>query len=474
MGITREVVKNTVVQIIGKMFTAGIGLICTLLIAKFLGPVGYGRYVFIFVFLSFFIVISDLGITPISVREISRDQNKTDQFLSNVIVMKLFIAIAAIALAVIIVKLLRYPSEITASVYIASALLLFSVFKAVEIIFQARLKMKYVVIAQIIEGIVHLLLICFIIYYVRKGRLTDFVSAAVFAGLVSSVLLFLSSKKFFRPKLKIDLRLWGNILRESLPQGIASVLVIIYFKIDIIMLSLMKGDAAVGLYGAAYKFLDLAIFIPAIFMISIFPLMSKFYSENKERLKEIYQKSFYYLMLIAIPLAVCVTFLARPIILLMYGEKFTGSIAALQILIWAVVAIFASQVTGYMMVSINRQRLGMYIAGLGCAINIGLNLLLIPRVGFIGAAWATVVTETFLSMALLYGVFKCERLLPFFRLLPKVILLGIPLGILVALLRNLAVYFTIPLVLIVYFLLIFVLKCISKDDLQSLLGAHIY
>lgn len=473
MGIARDIAKNIGVQVIGKVFTASVGLVCTLLIARYLGPVGYGQYVFIFVFLSFFIVISDLGITPISVREISRDQNKTDQLIGNVMVMKFFIALAAIALAAIIINLLGYTRPITTSVYIASGMLLFSVFNATEIIFQSRLKMKYVVIAQIINGIVHLFLICFILYYLRRGRLIYFVSAAVFAGIVNSVLLFLFSRKFFRPSFRVDLKLWGNLLRESLPQGIASVLVIIYFKIDIIMLSLMRGDADVGLYGAAYKFLDLAISIPAIFMISVFPLMSKFYSESKERLKEIYEKSFYYLMLIGIPLAVCVTFLARPITLLIYGEKFVESIPALQVLIWAAAIVFASQVCGYMMVSINRQKIGMYIAGLGCLVNIGLNFILIPHFSFMGAAWATVVTETFLLIALMYGVFKFERLLPFFRLLPKAILLGILLGILAAFFRNLAVYFIIPLVLISYFLLIFALKCISKDDLQSLLRARI-
>ncbi len=472
MNTAQRIVKNTSVQIAGKVVTAVIGLTCTVLIARYLGPLRYGQYAFVFAYLVFFGVLCDLGIVPIAVREISKDETKASVLIGTVMMLKGLIALVAAAFAAIIINFIECSPTVIFAVYFASLSLFFFSIRAADSIFQAKLRMEYVTIANIIDGITRLLFV-FLLFYLHSGGVISFVLASILGGLAGSVVVYSFARRFINPVFKIDLEEWKFILKESIPLGLAIILVTIYFNIDMLMLSTMKGYRAVGFYSAAYKFLSLAIFIPGVFAISVFPLMSKFYVErSKEKLLELYEKSFHYMGLISLPIAVCVTLLASPIILLVYGQEYANSIVALQVLIWAAIPIFASSISGYMLVSINQQKMGMIIAGIGAVVNIGLNLVLIPRFSFIGAAWATIITEVWVLAGGVYFVFKFERLLPSPKFLPKIILLSIVLGLLTMLFRSLNVLILIPLVGALYFLLIWLFRCIPKEDWESLVGAR--
>jgi O-antigen/teichoic acid export membrane protein len=161
------------------------------------------------------------------------------------------------------------------------------------------------------------------------------------------------------------------------------------------MLSLMKGDTAVGLYNAAYRLSEISTVIPAIFMTSMFPVLSRFHKKSKDSFIIAYGKSIKYLFYLALPMAMVVTLLSKPIINLIFGAEFSGSIVALQILIWAAAIMYVSMVQGNTIISANKQMFCFKVTVFSAILNIILNLILIPRYSYIGASATTVATECF-------------------------------------------------------------------------------
>jgi len=147
----------------------------------------------------------------------------------------------------------------------------------------------------------------------------------------------------------LDFGFQKNFLKRSWPFWFTGIFLAIYFRIDTVMISLMRGSAETGLYNASYRLLDALYFIPAAVIGAIFPAMSQLHVSSKAVLQKLYRKSFYYLFVIALPMGIGATILADRLLFFIYGTEFSGAGIALQILIWAEVAIFLSSLTGHLL-----------------------------------------------------------------------------------------------------------------------------
>jgi len=170
----------------------------------------------------------------------------------------------------------------------------------------------------------------------------------------------------------------------------------------------MVGDRCVGWYSAAYGLMEAPLFIPSALMVSMYPLMSKYFNSSKEALEKSYKKSFKYLFPVALFLAIATTLLANRIIIAIYGTEFINSIQTLQILIWAGAVIVITNIFASLLVAINKQQIITYGAVLMVILNIVLNYFLIPKFLHIGAAIATVITEGF---GFIYGFYFVSKYL---------------------------------------------------------------
>ena len=172
-------------------------------------------------------------------------------------------------------------------------------------------------------------------------------SVYFFSGLITLLITFITySWKFFIPKIHLDLKFWKPTIKEASYFGISSILVVIYFYIDSVMLSIMIGNTAVGIYNAAYRLVLVLVFIPSILVTAIFPLMSQHFESSKKLLKLEYEKSVKYLFIVSTFIFIYGFIFADKIILIMYGEGYSTSIAALQALIFVVPIIFLTYLFG--------------------------------------------------------------------------------------------------------------------------------
>jgi O-antigen/teichoic acid export membrane protein len=359
-----------------------------------------------------------------------------------------------------------YPHETTLAVYIVGFSVVFNSFaRLINSLFNAYESMEFESATLVLERFVAAalgVLILFLGYGLRE---------VVFAILIGSLLNVLTSflltvKKIAKPTIEIDWKFWRKLLKDAFPFGLVHLFVVIYFQMDTVMLSVMKGDAPVGWYNAAYRLVFALQILPVALVNSLFPIMSRSYISSKESLGIIIEKSFKYLFIIGFPIAVGTTVLADSIILGIYGEGFVDSIITLRILIWVAVLMFFTYLFGNVMGSIDRQGVIAKVSGINAGVNIILNFLLIPRYSYIGASTATLATEAVGFSLYLVFMSKFLQALPYQRLVAKPVISGLLMGVFVYIFKNTNLLLLVTLAIVVYVLTLCLLKAFAKEELD--------
>ena len=463
LSTVQRVAKNTGIIISGDLIFRLVSLAVTIYLARYLGTIGFGKYIFVFAYLAFFGVITDLGLQTILVREMSRDPSMAPKLIGNAYIIRLTLTVFAVVLSVVIISFMSYPADTTTYIYIAAFTVLFTSFSDFyRTVFEANLRMVYNIIAKLTFKVLSAALILWIIF--SHGTLMQVIYALVFSEMVKTLINYSFSRKFVRPKFEIDFGLWKYLFKEALPLALTSIIWIIYFRIDVVMLSIMQGDASVGLYSAAYRLTDPFSLIPNALVVSLFPIMSASFKTSEERLIKSYRLGIRYLLIITLPIAVGTTIMADRIIFLIYGAEFADSSTALQILIWTLIFISINSVLSKLLVSINRQILNTLNLGICTIANIVLNLILIPLMSYNGAAIATVVSEAAFFIICFYFVSKHLRALPIHKIMVKPMISGLIMGAFVFYFINLNIFVIVLLAGVVYLTALLALKTFSEED----------
>jgi O-antigen/teichoic acid export membrane protein len=282
------------------------------------------------------------------------------------------------------------------------------------------------------------------------------------AILCGSVFNFFYGWAVLSQQLKIKLRLGFNrtilkvLLTIAAPFAISGIFARVYGYIDTVLLSTLAGDQAVGWYSAGYKITFALQFIPLAFAAAIFPAMANYFATNKAQLAKVFEKSMYYLMIMAVPISLGVFTLAREFIVRMYGAQFAPTTLALQILICSVFFNFLGFPLGSLLNACNRQVTNTVNMGITMVINIVLNIILIPLFGaeaYIGAAIAAVVAGASLFFLGLYWAGKIVRYNKIFLLKGffKILFSGLLMATAIIFLKPFSsFFFLVPLGAVVY------------------------
>jgi len=465
METLRRVAKNTGVIIVGKIINGSIGLVTVIFLARYLGASNFGIYSFVFAYLAFFAIITDLGIGLILVREISRDRTKADRFIGNAIIIKITLSLFALGLAWLIISFLHYPFNTKLLVYIASLSFLLSFRSLYGLIFEVDLRMEYPLLVSIVRNLLRLVLFLYLIFL--KAPLVWFIIVVIISIFPEFFLILHLSRRFVRPRFEIDLGIWKYLFKESWPLALTTVFVMIYHRIDQLMLFQMKGDEAVGYYSAAVGLPEALVIFPSAFMTSVFPLMSQYFETSRQSLARAYTLSFKYMLMLIIPIAVGTTLLSRPLIYSIYGARFLPSVPALSILICSEIFVFYGLIHYEILISTDKQRIYLLFTCTGAVVNVILNLILIPRYGIVGASIATLISYILSAGVIIghllpatrrYNVVGCQAMV-------KPFLASMVMGIYVYCMRS---HLALAIVggAIVFILLMFLIRGINQQDIQ--------
>jgi O-antigen/teichoic acid export membrane protein len=466
MSSAKTIFKNASFLLIADVIGRVLSFFLIVAIARYLGDVGLGKYSFIFAFIGLFAIFTDFGLKTLMVRDVARDKEKTKQYLGNILALKIIFSVVVLIVAAIIVNFVNKSPDVTISIYIiAIATFFLGIGEVFCSLLQAYEKMEYMSLINIVERIATAGLGIAILTAGAKliGLILVFLFSYLLVFIISAIIV---NKKIIKIRLSMDINFWKVLLKESLPFWFTILFVTIYFRIDSVMLSMMKGYEAVGWYSASYKMLDALYFIPGAVIMAVFPVMSKFHLKDIASLSKVYRNSFYYLFSLGIAIAVGTTLLADRIILFVYTEQFKNSIIALQILIWAEMIIFVSSLSGYLLNSIDKQKLFTYTAAFCAVVNIVLNYILISKYSYVGAAISTLVTEGLAFSILFYFVSKSGHGFNILKFVPKVGIASIGMALFITYFNFLHLLVLIPISGLVYYLVLYLVKGVGKEEIN--------
>lgn len=479
MSLSKKVAYNVSFQALGKAINVVIGLTSVAIITRYLGVEGYGAYTTAFAYITVFSVLSDFGFFWIIVKRIAAGED-TSRVIQKTLSLRLLLALAVFILALLLLVFTPYEPVVKLSILIIALSIIWSSQTSVyTALFQSKLKMDLATIAEILGRVLGLVLLL-VVVNLSLGLLFV-VGAAVFSTLLNYIFSFIFSLKYAKPGYLFDYSYWKLFVREAWPIGVVSILSLVYFKVDTIILSLLKGPLDVGIYGTPYKILEILVALPVMFIGSIFPaLTSAFTQKNMERLKRLFQISFDTLAIGAIGVVAIILPLSRPITDFIAGAEFvrTSTVSLwgvdmtsdiiLQILIFAVSLSFINALFTNSIVVFGNQRKLILPYAVATVFNLASNFLLIPRYSYVAAAITTVITEVIIVVATYLIVNSSIYVGLSLKNLAKTLLCGI---VVAAFLYTIpGIYFIISALLgaALFMLLLYALGVIKQSNIVSL------
>ncbi len=479
MKLQRKIAFNTIIQILSKLIATLVGLISIGIITRYLGSTGFGEYTTIITFLSFFGIIADLGLTLITVQMISQSGVDEKKVLGNLFGLRLVSALFFIGLAPIVVLAFPYSAGVKSGVLIASLSFIFVALNQILVgLFQKNLRMDKVSIAEITSRIS---LLFFTIMAVKLGwGLKGILSAMVLSSGISFILHYIFSKKFVFIRPLFDLNFWKKIIHLSWPLALTIFFNLIYLKSDTLFLSIIPRPseigifAEVGIYGAAYKVIDVLITLPFMFSGIVLPILSKRWAEgDKKGFNYVMQKSFDLMAIFAIPLAFGAQFVSRDIMVLVAGEDFSASGDILKILILAASLIFLGNISAHAIIAINKQKKIIKAYIFVAITSLFGYLIFIPYFSYFGAALITIYSELFIALTSIYLIKKYTGFVPSANVLIKSFLASFLMGVCIYLVQNYIspnLYLVLGTGILSYGGFIYLFRGIRKEDVLDLIG----
>lgn len=420
----QKIINNIVWLFLDKLLRMGVGLFVGVWIARYLGPEQFGLLSYATAFVVIFSSIATLGLDSIVVRTIVREPERKNEILGTVFTLKLIGGAVAFALTMLSIFFLR-PADYLSQWLIGVITLgtIFQAFDTIDLWFQSLIQCKYTVIAKnaafILVSCAKVSLILLkapIIAFAWAGTVEVVIGAA---GLVFAYKVSGGSIMTWERSRELGLRLF----HDSWPLMFSTIVGVIYLRIDQVMLGQMVSNSEVGIYSASVQLAEVWYFIPMAIYTSVYPSILKAKSISEELFYERLQYLYNLMAFLAYAIAIPVTFISGWAVNLLFGPAYSRAGELLALLIWAGIFINLGVARSTFLMSMNWTRVHLFTSVLGCLTNVGLNLLLIPRYGAMGAVIASCVAYWFTTHGACYlykPLFKTGNMLTKAVIYPKI------------------------------------------------------
>lgn len=467
-----RVVNNTLISLLGQAITWSSTLLLTVAYGRFLGDVKFGELYFAITFVGLIGFPIEFGFNQQITRDVAQDTHKALQYLSSTLVMKVLLWSTFYGCMLLLVWHLDYSPEVRVLVAICGLTLLSGAITNTFIsLHYAFERVKYPVIGTILEKG----LAAVIGFILLKAHVSVEVMALILLGgsVINAMWQAFWFIKLVGISFTIDWLLLRKLVRTSIPFLMYGVLGVIYYRLDTVLLSFMANDAVVGWYGAAYRLFDTLIFLPSLVISAImYPVFSKLSISSESELKVAIEKTLNFLLFCSLPITTLLIVAAPNIIGFLYhNPDFVHSIPALQALAPGLFILYINSVLMAVLISTNQEKKITLMAAVALVFNLGLNLILIPRMLQVGAALVTSLTELLLmSIAL---VFMPRHLIPFgsLRVGGKALLASLAMALAIFFLNRLLLLEILPIAAAVYVGTAILLRTFPKEDMQALFFA---
>ncbi len=391
-----EVLDNSGWMMGDQIFRQMMGLLVGVWMARYLGPELFGEYSYAFAVFMLVSPFAALALDGIVIRRIVQAPSSRDELLGTSFFLMLGGGILAYVLAMAVIFLTRPEDNLVQwLVGIMAAGSIVQAFIVIEFWFESQMQWKYTVYAKTTPFL--LLSIVKIGLILLKAPLIAFAWAALADTALGSIgLLIVYWKKGYTVRVwRFSRTMAKSLLKDSWPLFFSALLTIIYLRIDQVMLGNMVGSSELGNYSVAVRISEAWYFIPVVITSSVFPAIVQVETASEERFNAHMQKLYNVMALLAYVVALPVAFFAKEIIQLLFTSTYAKAGPLLAILIWTGLFTSLGAARNVLVVAKNWTRVDLLSIAMGCALNIILNYVLIPKYGAMGAVFATFVSYWF-------------------------------------------------------------------------------
>ncbi|HET6870947.1 MAG TPA: flippase [Solirubrobacteraceae bacterium] len=399
----RRAAGDVVGQVVARTLNALLGVGVTIALVRGLGPRGYGDWAALLAVISIVGYLTSLGLDEVAVRQAAMDRPRESTWMSALVSLQLMLSVPVTIAALVVTLLIAHSGPTRVAAVLLSFTCVFSALGSVRAVFQLRIRNRWTAGFELLNGLL--------------WAIGVFAIAAAGAGIAAFAAVFLAASAIVNvaqvalARRQIPLRMRGggrarvHLLKIGVPFAIASLLYLSYTQIDQVLVFALDGRRASGLYGAASKVFERALVIPGSILATMFPMIAAAYKEDIVRMRGLIQTAVEVLLVATLPIVGLVAVIGRPLMRLLFGAEFEAAGPALSVLMITFAISAFSYVAGDLVIVLRLQRRYIVYAAVGLIVNVGLNVLLIPRYGFMAAAWVCLFTELLVIVLALRAVF---------------------------------------------------------------------
>lgn len=473
MSLTRALAWNTGVQMAGKIVSTALGIVIVGLLTRYLGQAGFGAYSTANAFLQVFALLLDFGlnVTLVSLLgEHAGDEKYETRCVSATYTFRLVSAIVIFSLAPVAMLFFPYDATLQMAIVALIGSFFFTVLNQIVIGVQQRhLKMHVVAIAENVGRVV--LLVGLLAARQAGWGLVPIVWFVSLGGFANFIVNLFVARRYADFHWNWDPAFWKILLKRSWPIGVSIAFNLIYYKADTLVLSVARSQAEVGIYGAAYRVLDILVTVPFMYAGVLLPVLSRSWArQDHERFSRLVSRSVDVMLLLIIPIIAGTLVLGTRVMTVVAGQDFAVSGDVLRILILAAGVIYLNTIFSHAVVALDAQRKMLPVYILVAIVTLVGYLLYIPTFGVWAAAWLTVFSETAVGIGSLYFA---HRTIPF-RFVPRAGLAALGASLLMVVVVKFfeQAWLPIPILLggATYIVFVYLLGGVSKEVLKDILS----
>lgn len=441
--LRQKIAYNATFSAVARVLDGILALVLTAYLARYLGPIGFGNYVIVFTFWYIFTVLADLGLYQITVREISQNKENEQEIISNAFTLRLSATALVFLIGFFSILFLPYANELKIGLMLGAAgFWALSGSQVLTGVFQKNLRIDKIAIAEVLCRVTQLFLTLYIIE--KDLGFLNVVLVFSISAFINLVIICFFANNFVKLRLAFDIAVWKKMVQEGWPLAAGAIFVMIYFRFNAIILSFMKGEEAVGVFGIGYKILENLLFFPVMFIGLVMPIMSRSAKNDLAKLKDVLQKTFNALIVFLVPMIAFTVILSDKIVYAIGGKNFSESSVVLDVLIFATAMIFLATLWSNAIIALGAQRKLAKFYFYGAILSLAANTVLIYLFSYTGAAWATFITEFFVTALMALYLRKLIAYAPNTNRLPKIIIATIVSSSLIIMINNNNIFFNSP------------------------------
>lgn len=399
----QAIVSNSGWLLSDKILRMGVGLLVGVWIARYLGPEQFGLLNFTNAIAALFGVFATLGLDGIVIRELVINPDCQKQLLGSAFALKLIGGLIALLLSVTTIIIMQDGEPLTLwLVGISAAGFIFQSVNVIEFHFQSKIKSKYTVISA--NAAFTLITVLKIYLLLKSAPLIAFAWAGLSEVGLTMIFLMIAYKLNHQNirNWKCDMRVMKELIQECWPLILAGLAVMLYMRIDVVMLQQMVGAREVGIYSAATRISEVWYFLPSIIVASVSPSIIRSHNNNPDQYLQRMRQLYFTMGWLGIGVALPLSFFSRIIVGSLFGSEFESSAPVLSIHLWASIAVFLGVASSQHLLVEKLQKISLFRTLIGLTCNVILNLLLIPTMGAKGAAVATVIAYFLATFSLIF------------------------------------------------------------------------